>query len=135
MPGQDGSMSDAWDEAVDRVDEVQPDTAESAMRPRPIGSGKSSRSEIGPEDVLRLVRGFTGTQDDPLSTTLRSFANRFGIPEGAIPASDSDEQRAASQARAALLARIAELAKTADAEQLAHLTETWALLSGPQSKE
>ena len=35
--------------------------------------------DIGPEDVLRLVRGFTGTQDDSLSTTLRSLANRFGV--------------------------------------------------------
>jgi hypothetical protein len=135
MPRQDGCMSDAWDEAVDRVDEVQPDTSEPSVRPRPIRGSKGGKPEIGPEDVLRLVRGFTGTQDDPLSTTLRSLATRFGAPEGGTAANDSDEQRAATQARAALLARIAELAKTADAEQLAHLTETWALLSGPDSKE
>ena len=127
-------MSDAWDEAVDPVEEVKPGTSETPMKPRPIRGGRSGRSDIGPEDVLRLVRGFTGTQDDSLSTTLRSLANRFGVPEAAVASNDSDEQRAASQARAALLARIAELAKTADAEQLAHLTETWALLSGPQTE-
>jgi hypothetical protein len=127
-------MSDAWDEAVDPVEEVKPDTTETPMKARPIRGGRSGRSDIGPEDVLRLVRGFTGTQDDPLSTTLRSLANRFGVPDAAVANSESDEQRATSQARAALLARIAELAKTADAEQLAHLTETWALLSGPQAE-
>ena len=42
--------------------------------------------EVGPEDVLRLVRGFTGTQDDPLATTLRSLANRFGVPEAGVAA-------------------------------------------------
>lgn len=126
-------MSDAWDEAVDRVDEEKPSTSP-PVQPRPIRGGKSGRSDIGPEDVLRLVRGFTGTQDDPLATTLRSLANRFGVPEAGV-APDPDEERAASQARAALLARIAELAKTADAEQLAHLTETWALLRGPQTED
>jgi hypothetical protein len=130
LPRQDDYMSDAWDEAVDRVDEVKPDTAETPTKPRPIRSGKSGRSDLGPEDVLRMVRGFTGTQDDPLSTTLRSLASRLGMPDTATTGNDGEEQRAASRARAALLARVAELAKTADAEQLAHLTETWALLSG-----
>jgi hypothetical protein len=135
MPRQDGCMSDAWDEAVDSVDEGKPEPSEAPVKPRPIGSGRSGRSDIGPEDVLRPVCGFTGTQDDPLSTTLRSLASRFGMPEADTATTDSDEQRAASQARAALLGRIAELAKTADAEQLAHLTETWALLSGPPATE
>lgn len=131
-------MSDAWDEAVDSVDDGTSETSETSeaqVKPRPIRSGRSGRSDIGPEDVLRLVRGFTGTQDDPLSTTLRSLASRFGMPEAGSSPTDSEEQRAASQARAALLGRIAELAKTADAEQLAHLTETWALLSGPPATE
>jgi hypothetical protein len=126
-------MSDAWDEAVDRVEDESP--ARPPGTPRPIRGGKSSRPDIGPEEVLRLVRGFTGTQDDPLSTTLRSLANRFGGPDSAVSESVADEQRAATQARAALLTRIAELAKTADAEHLTQLTEAWALLSGPATED
>jgi hypothetical protein len=130
-------MGDAWDEAVDRVNE---DAAKDKPlpKPRPIRGGQSGRgrSDIGPDDVLRMVRSFTGTQDDPLSTTLRSLANRFGIPEPAATSTTSTEEvRVAEQARAALLARLAELAKTADTEQLAQLAETWALLSGPRITE
>ncbi len=124
-------MSDPWDEVVDPVNENTADDGAPPARPRPIRGGRSGRSDIGPDDVLRLVRGLTGTQGDPLSDTLRSLASRFGVPEIASPATAaSDEDRVASQARTALLARLAELAKTADAEQLAQLTETWALLSG-----
>jgi hypothetical protein len=128
-------MSDAWDEAVDPVDDDM--TERAATRPRPIrgGPGGRGRSDIGPDDVLRLVRGLTGAQDDSLSSTLRSLANRFGVPELGSAASATDEERSIMRARSALLTRIAELAETADAEQLAHLTETWALLSGPRVPE
>ena len=75
-------MSDAWDEAVDPVDEGKPGTSETPMKPRPIRR-RPGAGEVGHRARGRAAPGtrLHGDAGRSLSTTLRSLANRFGVPE------------------------------------------------------